>query len=198
MHLSDEQLIELDSNARSHIADCHQCQQKIANLENLRQRLRALPEVPAPENGWLRVSQAYQFQVEQQQARKQVSFWRFSSFALVASLSLVLFFLWPSEKAGQLDQSMSENQLAHSQKLKSLIEQNDLLQQQLNRQLMLNHLDEANFKRLQVELSVVDKALQQAYIQRLGSDEKVQLWQQRQRLIEQLLESAKRPEIVKI
>ena len=191
MHLNDEQILSPESSDELHLKQCSQCRERADNLLEMRQALKSLPVFSMPEDNWHEINRLYQLQLSEQKARSKLYFWRFNSFALAASLAAALFLFWPdSYEAPQ--QLLQKNQLA------DLITQNDLLQQRLNRQLLSNNLNSADFKQLQLDLRVVDKALQLAYIQKISNEEKAQLWQQRQRLIKKLLDVAEQPVKVRI
>jgi|GEM_PF-1411974 len=195
MHLSDEQLLELDESGKIHLMSCEQCRERAAEVLHIRAQLGQLNTVPAPQQSWLAIKADYQSQQrqqQQQQADKKLAFWRISSFALAASLAAVLIWQWPQllERKGQPGSEAIQ--------MASLIDQNRLLQQQLNQQLVTRTLTSSANKQLQIALAAIDRALQQAYLQNASEEDKAALWLQRQKIIQESLKTPHNNQIIRI
>ena len=195
MHLSNQQILELNADAHAHLKECSECSNKLANLEKMRERLADQETVKAPDEIWQRLRTSYpSVQKEQQiqKTEKRVTFWQITSLALAASLTAVVLFPWSGNDITVKNQGTVDVQLAN------LIQENNVLQRQLKVQLTSNKLNRTSVMRLQADLSNLDKAIQQAYVQKLSNTEKSELWRQRQSLIKQSLYTINQPKVVRI
>lgn len=191
MHLSDQALLELDASGKIHLEECEHCRKRAENLRNIRQKLNEMPQASNMQNRWQQTKQAYFLELkerETEQANKKVLFWRNSSLALAASLLLMVLWQYPigyKEPAMQIDSQLS-----------SLIAHNQLLQKEFE-QISEASLSNVNLINLKHELSLIDQALQNAYLKQLSDEEKAKLWQQRHALMKKmLLEREKRKVMV--
>jgi hypothetical protein len=193
MHLSNEQLTELDDVGRLHINQCEVCRAKANNLIKLRQNLNQLSENAEMPGNWRNIQKIHteRQQVDLlKQTRKQLNQWRIGSLALAASLTAVIF--WPTSQSS-LPASESINwQLA------TLIEQNNFLQKKLNETDHKGNLAQVSFKLIEREIQSIDQAIQRAYLQGASDDEKAKLWSKRQKLMKQLLSDKKQPKMLRI
>ena len=182
MHLSDEQLLEIDAVGELHLSQCKDCQQRADNLLSVRNKLNELPLKILPSDNWEKIRYTYQMrndEVKHKQNEKRITRWKISAFALAASLILAVIFprtLIMDREAENTDQQLT-----------LLIEQNNLLQQQLInlRPEIVSESDSFNFLRSQ--FSVLDRSIQRAHIQKKSKKEKLELWQKRQELLKQWL-----------
>ena len=184
MHLNDQQLIELDETDHAHISECDSCRIKANNLINLRQQLSELPEQEKIPSSWSEVQNIHskrQQAKQLQQNRKLLNKWRLGSFALAASLLMVL--IWPGSEP--TIEQINKTQLA------TLIEQNNLLQLKLGQE--LNSTASVNLKLIMLDISDIDQAIQRAYLLKMDDTEKLKLWKTRRELIEQLLADKQQP-----
>jgi len=183
MHLNNEQLLELDDTAKLHLISCSDCRKKVKNIANLRMGLTKLPVLKMPTNNWQQTKQAYLLQLKEQQAEKskrEMKIWRAGALSMAASLLIVV--LWGMPKLSV----NSHMPLTKETQLSQLIAHNQLLQQEFSQRATAS-LDNVYLVQLNDELSKIDKALQQAYAESVGNKEKEQLWQQRHKIIGQML-----------
>ena len=195
MHLTNEELLELNEEGREHIEKCDACRVRAKNLAAMRAKLQNLTEHKPMSNNWQQTKASYQSQNHQQQinlANKKVTFWRGITVAMAASLVLFM--------AGQnyLFNSNQQENFEQTAELTRLIESNNMIQGLLASQLEGNPGDTMKVVNLQVELDIIDKKLQQAYLKRITNKEKSALWQQRQALIQSSIVANKKSEIMKI
>lgn len=195
MHLTNEQLLELNEEDREHLAKCDACRVRAQNLTAMRAKLQNLAEQKPMSDNWQQIKASYQSQNHHQKinlANKKVTFWRNMTVAMAASLVLFM--------AGQnylLNSNQQEN-LEQTAELTRLIESNNMIQGLLSSQLEGNPGDTMKVVNLQVELDIIDEKLQQAYLKKITNEEKSALWQQRQALIQSSIFADKKTEIMKI
>lgn len=191
MHLSDDELLEIDEPGKLHLAECGECRQRAKVLFELRNAISENIQAPVNAPPWSSLHQHLQA-VQKEQRIKQVEnrarFWRVSSFALAASLAVVV--LWQ----GTFREDIKQLSGSEESQLIALIDTNKQLQQQV----MLKNLGGVEFKALQMQLEVIDKALQQAYLQELSEEQKAALWQQRQLILKRSLANKKESKILRI
>jgi len=183
MHLNNEQLLELDDIAKSHLACCSDCRNKVKNIASLRMGLTKLPILKMPTNNWQQTKQAYLLQLKEQQAeksKKEMKFWRAGALSMAASLLIVV--LWEMPKLSVNSHMPPEKETQLSQ----LIAHNQLLQQEFSQRATAS-INSVYLVQLNEELSNIDKALQHAYAESVSNKEKEQLWQQRHKIIGQML-----------
>jgi len=194
MHLNNEQLLELDDTARLHLACCSDCRNKVKNIANLRVGLTELPILKMPTNNWQQTKQAYLLQLKEQQAEKSnrdMKFWRAGALSMAASLLIVV--LWGMPKLSV----NSHMPLTKETQLSQLITHNQLLQQEFSQRATAS-INSVYLVQLNEELSQIDKALQQAYAESVSNKEKEQLWQQRHKVIGQMLHASEQQKTITI
>lgn len=192
MHLSDQELLELDASAKLHLNGCEHCQQKAENLRKMRIKFSQLPANSMMKSNWQQTKQAYLFELkvkESEKAKQNLIFWRSSSFALAASLLLVV--LW------QFGLGTNPAPVHSTTQLETLIAHNQMLQKEFA-QIEQASFNDVNFIELQHELSLVDFALQQAYEQKAEDEEKAKLWQKRHKLMKQMLQAREKRKVMVI
>jgi len=195
MHLTNEQLLALNEKSREHLAQCDSCAVKAKNLTAMRTKLQGLAEQKPMTDNWQQIKASYQNQQQHQQIRlanKKATFWRNMTVAMAASLVLFL--------AGQnyLLNSHQLKKVEQTAELTRLIEANNIMQNLLAARFKGNSKDDIKVVSLQIELDIIDKKLQQAYLSKTTNEEKSALWQQRQALIQSSIVADKKTEIIKI
>lgn len=182
MHLTDEQLLELDQSGHLHIEQCESCRQRASNLNDMRRAFQTMPDITLPPGGWQKIQK---IQVERQQftdlkrTRQQLTRWKIGSLALAASFLAVMF--WP------LAQSPSISHPVTNQQVSLLIQQNKRLQLLLDDASQKDSQTKVSYQLLQLDLQSVDQTIQRAYLQGANNDVKSELWEKRKQLVNQLL-----------
>lgn len=182
MHLSDEQLLEIDAFSKLHLSQCKDCQLRVDNILKLRSKLNQLPSECLASDSWEKLKYTYQVrtdEIKQVQNKKQIKLWKLSAAALAASLILAVVF----PRILVTDRGAS----SQYQQLTLLVEQNNLLQQQL---IKLNPgivTEPVSSNLIRYQLSVLDQYIQSANIQHRSIKEKSELWRKRQTLLKQWL-----------
>jgi hypothetical protein len=184
MHLSDEQLLELDKSGHLHIDQCESCYQRVNNLNKIRLTFQTMPQNSLLSGSWQKIQNERQQSIELKKTRKELSSWKISSFALAASLTVVM--LWPISQSPPTTQSIT------NQELDLLIEQNRELQQQLDSTTQLNYLTKVNYQLIHMDIQSIDQAIQRAYLQKASDELKSELWEKRKQLVNQLLSRTKK------
>ena len=193
MHLTDEQLLDLSKVDQLHLSECEECQQQLLCLKTIREQMATLPILKQPKDNWMEIQKLHKKRQQEQQLQKthkKMNYWRVTSIALAASLTIVIF--WPKSQLFQPDVNAQNKQLA------LLIEQNNFLQKQLNKRNTTFNLSNVDFNYLQSELNTIDQILQRAYLQQSSSEEKTRLWKNRQEIIKQLLSTTEQKKSIRI
>ncbi|MBL4942635.1 MAG: hypothetical protein JKY81_13365 [Colwellia sp.] len=195
MHLTNEQLLELNKESREHLIQCDNCSIRAKNLSAMRGKLQNLAEQKPMSDNWQHIKASYQHQNYDQQmnlVNKKTTFWRNMTVAMAASLVLFM--------AGQnyFLNSHHQQNFEQTAELTRLIESNNIIQSLLVAQFEGNSVDAMKVVNLQIELDIIDKTLQQAYLKNISDKEKTVLWQQRQALIQSSFTADKQPKIMKI
>jgi len=185
MHLSDQQLLEVDEVDQVHLEQCKSCRRRANHLIKMRQYLKAVPLKDFATDGWQEI-QTIHNQREQlvalRQARKQVNRWKTGSLALAASLIAVVF--WQSTQRPII--SLGDQELA------KLIEQNNALQQRLDTTTPLYEQSNVKLQMLQLDIQNLDQQIQRAYLQGDSNQSKAELWEKRKKLVKQLSSKTKK------
>lgn len=182
MHLSDEQLLEIDALGELHLSQCKDCQQRADNVLNIRDKLEQLPAKSVTSDNWEKLKHTYQMrtdEINQLKNKKRIKFWKLSTVALAASLLLVVML----PKVSMMDKETS----IQYQQLALLVEQNNVLQQQLIDLKPEIVTEPVRFSLLRYQFSVLDKSIQRAHIEQRSIEEKSVLWKKRQDLLKQWL-----------
>lgn len=193
MHLSDEQLLELNESDHSHLELCKSCRQRVHNLDSLRQRLCSMPEISLPKKNWQKIQRIQTQRIQTyhiKQTLRQVIRWKMVSGALVASIACLLFWF-------HFQSSIAIDNAVNLQ-IVSLIEENKNLQQLLDRRTILVNQKNVEHQIIQLELKSIDHAIQRAYLQDANKQLKTQLWKTRKQMVQQLLSITKKPQTLKI
>ena len=192
MHLSDQELMELDASGKLHLSECEHCQQKLNNLNQFREKFSQLPKMSMNKNGWQSIKQDYLYELkekENESAKKQLFFWRSSSVGLAASLLIMV--LWQLNLDSDINIASPDNQLSQ------LIAHNQMLQKEFAQHAQIN-MTSVSLVELKHELSLVDIALRDAYEQKQSNEQKAQLWQKRQELMKKMLHARDKRQIMNI
>lgn len=183
MHLSDEQLLEPESEDLFHISECNQCKQRIEALSEIRQQLTDMPSATLPNNSWNKLKSEYQLRAnikKQAQNEKRLKFWRITSFALAASL--VLAILAPSTiMRPMIEQPYQDAQLAH------LIAENNMLQHKVLEMHSSSPMEPISLNLFYNQISMLDLSIEEAHMQNSSIQEKSELWDKRQTLLKRWL-----------
>ena len=162
-------------------------------VAKLREGLNSLPDLKAPEslqNPSSEMFNALSELEESTDSKRQVEFWRRTSFALAASLFLVLGLVGYSglNNDQRLPQTIVESPKAgqSTASLTMLIEMNQILQREIESSTSLIKVVSRQKKYLHRKLDKIDDAIQQAYLSRLSEQEKFELWQERLSILKAL------------
>jgi hypothetical protein len=191
MHLTDEQLLELDEVSKQHLEKCTECKKRANVLLSMRQQLSLEPEMPDFEANWKDIRHSYQIQ-QKKTSEKKVIFWRFSALAFAAAFAFMA--VLPLFNYDGINNVLHTDKVA----LADWVEQNRQVQLQLEQQLNANFLSRVQFNQLQMQLTPIDMSLQKVYLLNKPTSEKIQLWQQRKQLIENSLIKIQQPHITSI
>jgi len=193
MHLTDEQLLELDEFDRLHLDQCESCRQRANNLNDMRQAFQAMPDISLPSDGWQEIQK---IQNERQQfadlkrTRLQLTRWKIGSLALAASLTAIM--LWPISHTPSFEPTIT------NQQLNALIDQNRYLQQQLDLTLETKNQTNVSYQMLKMDIQSIDQSIQRAYLQEDSDENKSALWEIRKQLVDQLLSNGNKIQTVRI
>lgn len=193
MHLTDEQLLELDESGELHLAQCQTCSLRAENLKTFRHQLSSLPMATLPRESWRHIQAAQQIhcnEIELARSKKSIRFWQMSSFAIAASLVLALVL----PRISTLEEGMSHQDM----QLAMLIEQNNVLQQQLINSMRTAQTDQTDLSLVNSQLSILDQSIQSAYMRQLTVEEKSKLWNQRLELIKGKLSKKQAKSLIRI
>lgn len=182
MHLNDKELLELDSEANSHLQNCAECMLRFQNRQAIRDLLKSMPMIPSSEDQWPLLERYFLKEVNQRKVIKEnrkVIFWKWVSYSLAASLSAVLI--------GSIIYLKSLNPVATDyNQLKNLIEENKILQQRLREINSSQQLVSIDLVQLNSQLSKIDSAIQRAYQDKATVQLKKSLWIRRLEILEQM------------
>ena len=194
MHLNIEQILEPDDADIKHLSACEKCRLRSENLGLIRSRLQSIPEKTTTLDQWQDIQSSYCAQAGTTDliaARKSRKFWQVASGAIAASF--VLFMLWQNFSRTP-DVVMSPESVIFA----ALIKENNAMQQHLNEQLTTHPVPNTKTAGLLVELEVVNIEIQQAYLEKKSDEQKMRLWQQRQKLLQSTLSALKQPPVIKV
>ncbi|KGJ98036.1 hypothetical protein [Thalassotalea sp. ND16A] len=188
MHLSDQQLLQLTTESNLHLQGCAVCKQRAAVLQSVRQQLKQPPKMPDLAMSWQKIEQTLSQQEQQDQqtagiakVKKQASLWRYSSFALAATLLALL--ILPLLNITNVERQPNDE----GKMLSSWIQESNQLQQQLEALIKADAPLGLDVEQVHYQLVVIDKKLQQAYLQNRPDNDKKQLWLRRKQIIETAL-----------
>lgn len=193
MHLSDQQLLEVDESGLLHIGQCSECCLRANNLRKMRLNLQAMPALTSSSKGWNDVQKFHkerQQSIEINQVRLQLKRWKVGSLALAASLLAMI--IWPNIHLPPTELPIK------NQHLSLLIQQNQKLQQQLDSSSQVIYSTSVSYQVLQMDLQSIDQAIQRAYLEGANDDSKSKLWIKRKQLMNQLLSGTKKIQPLRI
>jgi len=195
MHLSNDQLLELTNENKQHLLQCKQCQQKLDHLKTLRFNVRNQMENHQAPDQWQKIKDSFEAQQQEKQLHrftKKVQFWKIASVAIAASFTLVV--IWQTFNHHFLIDQYHEQ----TAQLNLLIKKNNAMQQIINDKLSKSGITNIRTINLQIELDIIDNALQQAYLQKVDTDKKSTLWRQRELILKETLSSISNTTTMKI
>jgi len=193
MHLTDEELLELNETGRKHLMLCAECNQKAMVLVEMRQQLSQQPsmsDIPDFKTNWQHIKQVHHHNKNEQfndeikinaiKVQRKLTFWRLASISLAASFAIVILIKIYSTQMSDFSQSQ-EIELAR------WIEKNHQVQQELTQRVSLDLVSRISTNQLQLDLADIDASLQIAYLKHSDNSEKLKLWRQRKEIIENYL-----------
>lgn len=194
MHLSDEQLRELDkpSNkpsikaAQQHLLQCKACQNRIENMNEFRKMLARETEAVLPTPNWQAVADEIGAKsiVHKQNSSSQVYLLgkkvKRLQIALLAIAATVLIALTYPQLQGN---THSELEL----KLAAVIKENHLLQSNFTQFKHANNVQSVAYRTTQHKLQEIDQQIQLSYLDKLTTEQKIKLWDARKQLLIQSL-----------
>jgi len=195
MHLSNDELLELDDVGREHLAQCSQCQVRATNLAKIRNQFQNMPNVEPLSAGWQQIRASYQQELQHKALmaeRKKVKFWQMVSGGIAASFILMSAWQYVKLPADQITITSQQALIAQ------VIQENNEIQQQLINKYAFGPSLEYHRVGIQVELEHIDSKIQKAYLEKLSDQEKLRLWRQRHALLKTALENASQTHILKI
>lgn len=195
MHLSDEQLLDRSQDFSEHLSQCSECSNRLSNLESIRNRFQEHSFKMPVSGSWQRLQQEYLAQQHDKQlkyAQQKTAFWQRVCIGVAASFAMAWLlgsFIFTEVK--------HENLPMMTQTVKLIARNNDL-QEKLTEHYVGEKVDNYKVVSLMIELDVIDKKLQQSYLQDKSDAEKNALWIQRHKVIEAALTAVKQPQTLKI
>jgi hypothetical protein len=194
MHLSDEQLHDIDSQsdepfiheAQQHLMHCKACQIRIDNIKAFRKTLAVETETAIPVMNWQAIaheisakdsihkqdSNSHLGQIGKKVKRLQM--------ALVAFAATVLILL-----AYPQFQNNTHNEL--ELKLAAVIKENHLLQNSFSQFEHVSNVQSVAYRKTQRKLQEIDQQIQLTYLDKLSTEQKIKLWDERKQLLIQSL-----------
>lgn len=174
MHLSDQQLLNLDSEDSSHLHECADCQQRLENLRQMRARLNECADYTIPNRELkaqqfrlrMQAQQTASAQVVKLSPAKRTGYWWAAGFALAASLFLAIQIL-PGNPVSPAPEDSPES-------LDNLITR--------HQNLLQNYHAQSSGTRTQglvKPLTALDQQIQNAYLQNLSEEQIRALWQKK-------------------
>lgn len=179
MHLNDQQLLEPNDIEKQHIQSCRKCANRQQVVNQFRQKLKSLPELPSQNNQWQLIKESNQkvANIKQPQKTQRMPKARWQVGIAASFLGLIIFWFFSTGfSTGEQERLIQK-----------MVNQNNILQQKLIQQERAEKNNRTESIKLQLKISAIDKALQQAYIQQQDPLSKIELWKKRQRLLEQSL-----------
>lgn len=195
MHASVEQLIALrdgrplTAEAAAHVHECAECGRALLRLSEWRQRLRALPELSAPQHGWMRVAE----RLENSAGVRRLRWWPVAGVGLIASLvAAVALVTWHAPlsvrpaAAGASATSVNPLRLAELQAQSQYLEQAVQSLTASGNPSIVNAGTAATVAALEDRIALVDYSINDTAARPQATDQLTQLWQQRVDLMQSL------------
>lgn len=182
MHLNDKELLELDSEAHSHLQNCAKCMLRFQNRQAIRDLLKSMPMIPSSEDQWPVLERNFLKEVNRRKVireNRKVIFWKRVSYSLAASLSAVLI-------GGVIYLKSLKPVATDYNQLKNLIEENKILQQRLREINSSQQFVSIDLVQLNSQLSKIDSAIQRAYQDKATVQSKKSLWIRRREILERM------------
>lgn len=178
MHLSDQQLLNLDSEENTHLHECADCQQRLENLRQMRSRLNECANYTIPDRDLkaqqfrqrMQAQQSESAQIVKLSPRKRIGYWWTAGFALAASVFLAIQIL-PGSSVSTAPENSFES-------LDNLITQHQTLLQNYHA-LSATQSSRANAQGVVKPLTALDQQIQNAYLQNLSEEQIRALWQKK-------------------
>lgn len=182
MHLTDKELLELDSEAHPHLQNCAECMLRFQNRQAIRNLLQTMPLVSSSEDQWPELEMKF---LEENgngnsiREKRKAIFWKRVSYSLAASLSAlaigsVLYF-----------KSFNPGPTEYTQMM-NVIAENHSLQQRLREIQSLEQVVSMDGVQLHSQLLQMDCAIQRAYQDKASVQMKKSLWERRRKLLERM------------
>lgn len=195
MHASVEQLIALrdgrplTAEAAAHVHECAECGRALLRLSEWRQRLRALPELSAPQHGWMRVAE----RLENSAGARRLRWWPAAGVGLIASLvAAAALVTWHAPlsvrpaAAGVSGASVNPLRLAELQAQSQYLEQTVQSLTASGNPSIVNAGTAATVAALEDRIALVDYSINDTATRPQATDQLTQLWQQRVDLMQSL------------
>jgi hypothetical protein len=170
-HLSQDQIHEFlhahsdEAVMPNHVHECESCFQSFTQAAELFNQLKQTANISPENNIWAKIESRHY--TEQQEKKSKIKNWSFASIA--ASLLLIIGFQWHG-----LNQDRSiQNQIQVA------IMQSQQLEQSLNSQQRFEQTSFAGSLDVTSEISELDEAIQQAYLDNEAPEVILALWKQR-------------------
>ena len=194
MHLTDEQLRELDKQAneafvklaQQHLSQCEACQYRFENIKRFRKMLALETETELPELNWQAVAYEIGTAGSVQKLNnnklvylldKKVKRLQIALLAIAATVLIVL--------AYPQFQGNTHNEL--ELKLAAVIKENHLLQGNFSQFEHVNNVQSVAYRKTQRQLQEIDQQIQLSYLDKLSTAQKIKLWDERKQLLIQSL-----------
>jgi hypothetical protein len=181
-HLTDEQLLELEDLHHNHVASCEFCQQRLQRISEIRTKLIAMPLMQAPEINGLNINTQSLAKPpalgQTSTSTKNVFMWRTALVAMAASVVFVVAISWWRVTAPNNEDVYTA--------LVQIIEKNNQVFDQSQSSGKPAILIDMQFDD---ELSRIESAIQNAYINHEAPEKKLRLWEQRHALLKKIKQS---------
>lgn len=194
MHLSDEQLLELHSQsnepsasaARQHLIHCEACQFRFENVKEFRKTLAIETETTLPVLNWQAIAHEINANgnLQKQNNNSQVYFLgkkvkRLQMALLAIAATALIILAYPQIP------SNTHNEL--ELKLAAIIKENHLLQGNFSQFKHVNNVQSVAYRKTERKLQEIDQQIQLSYLDRLSTEQKIALWDERKQLLIQSL-----------
>jgi len=186
MHLSDEQLLEIDDSGIQHLKTCTDCANRANNLNKIRTSLSQIETLEFSTKNWDNIykeANNRKHQEESKHTNTNLKKWKFISLGLAASLIASIY--WPQPNFVRPSPKDLNNQITQ------LIKQNNQLQIQLTNLSVKRRNHSVNYQLLTQEITSIDNKIQQAYLYNLTEQQKLDLWIKRKLIVKQMLSADK-------
>jgi hypothetical protein len=183
-HLTDDQLLELEDIHQPHLTNCDYCQQRQQYISQIRNKLTAMPLLQAPAIIEQKINAqlfAKQPSIGQSSASIKKGFmWRTMQVSLAASIVVMVAISWWRVTAPPITEDVYSA-------LVLMIEKNNQVFSENNN----DNGKPAVFIDMQFDddLSGIETAIQNAYLNNSSPQKKLRLWEQRHELLTKIKQS---------